>query len=740
MIATCDAGIAASPMSKKLRDMKRRSRRTRPVEVAIVGGGCAGIAAAFELSRPELRRKYHVTVYQQGWRLGGKGASGRGVASRIEEHGLHLWMGFYENAFRLLRECYAELARDPRTHPMADWRDAFVAEPFIGVGGARSGSLTGNWSAHFPPGDGLPGDPLSGYNPFTVASYMIRTVTLMQTLLSSMPDSAAGNDRVTRSNEAPDLGGSSDELQESFVRILKYGTLTTLSGLASAAKLIEVVLKAAPVKLPDWLLVLLEAIAQNLNRQFASRAEIDPDLRPVWEVIDLLLAFQRGVLRFNLLNDPRGFDALNGYDTREWLKLNGAAAASLNSNLMSGLYDLAMAYEDGDPRRPRMAAGLGLRACLRMFFTYRGSLMWKMQAGMGDVVFAPFYEVLKRRGVDFRFFHRLRSVKLSDPAADESAHIGALEFDVQAEVKDGQGYRPLIDIRGLPSWPSEPDYNQLADGARLRDERWKFESHWEQRRVRRVTLNAGEGFDLIVLAIGLGAIPEVCKAILARDGRWRAMVKRVKTIPTQACQIWLQKDMASLGWQDPPTTMSGFAKPFDTWADMRHLIEREEWPVPPRSIIYSCGALREDSKPHNRRRPDYARECGMRVKRNVMKWLNQSIGDILPDAVRASGGFRWDLLVDSNGSGAIGPARLASQYWVANVNPSDRYVLSVPGTTEYRISPLDYTYDNLTIAGDWTECGLNLGCVESAFISGRLAAHAIAGAPALTDIIGYDHP
>ena len=28
---------------------------------------------------------------------------GGGVADRIEEHGLHLWMGFYENAFRLMR-------------------------------------------------------------------------------------------------------------------------------------------------------------------------------------------------------------------------------------------------------------------------------------------------------------------------------------------------------------------------------------------------------------------------------------------------------------------------------------------------------------------------------------------------------------------------------------------------------------------------------------------------------------
>ena len=737
-------------MSKKTRPRQPRSRSTRPIEVAIVGGGCAGIATAFELSRPEHRGKYHVTVYQLGWRLGGKGASGRGVANRIEEHGLHLWMGFYENAFRLMRECYAELGRDPRTHPMADWRDAFVGEPFIGVGGVRPGSSASYWLAHFPPGDGLPGDPLSGHSPFTVASYMIRTARLMQTLLSSVDESVeqeetskaasyGPGDNSSRPGESK-VGISTAEVGDTIARLFKYGALTTLSGLASAAQLMELALESASARLPEWLSTLVEAIAQNLRQQLARRSEKDPGLRTVWEIVDLILAFQRGVIRFKLLSDPRGFDALNGYDTREWLRLNGAADASVNSSLMGGLYDLAMAYEDGDPRRPRMAAGLGLRACLRMFFTYRGAMMWKMQAGMGDVVFAPFYEVLKRRGVAFKFFHRLREVKLETSGAEETTHINALEFDLQAEVKRANEYCPLIDVQGLPSWPSQPDYSQLKDGDALRQERREFESHWENRRARRLTLKVGEDFDMVVLAIGLGAIPDVCKAILARDSSWREMVKHVKTIPTQACQIWLRENMASLGWKDLPTTMSGFAKPFDTWADMRHLIAREEWPEPPRAIVYSCGALREPSPTWGRRSPDYPQRCRMAVQRNVIKWLCTSIADVLPDAVQDNGSFRWDLLIDGDGSDLTGRERLATQFWTANVNPSDRYVLSVPGSTEYRLSPLDYTYDNLTIAGDWTECGLNVGCVESAFISGRLAAHAVAGTPALSDIIGYDHP
>jgi hypothetical protein len=47
----------------------------------------------------------------------------------------------------------------------------------------------------------------------------------------------------------------------------------------------------------------------------------------------------------------------------------------------------------------------------------------------------------------------------------------------------------------------------------------------------------------------------------------------------------------------------------------------------------------------------------------------------------------------------------------------------------------------MTIAGDWTDCGFNEGCVEAAVMSGRLAAHALTGAkPALDDIIGFNHP
>ena len=63
------------------------------------------MAAAYQLTEADPEgEKYDITVYQQGWRIGGKGASGRNaeIAERIEEHGLHVWSGFYENSFQVM--------------------------------------------------------------------------------------------------------------------------------------------------------------------------------------------------------------------------------------------------------------------------------------------------------------------------------------------------------------------------------------------------------------------------------------------------------------------------------------------------------------------------------------------------------------------------------------------------------------------------------------------------------------
>ena len=77
--------------------------------------------------------KFDVTIYQMGWRLGGKAASGRDSEGRIVEHGLHVWFGCYENAFELVRGAYA--AWDPqKDQAITEVKDAFEAHAWTGTG------------------------------------------------------------------------------------------------------------------------------------------------------------------------------------------------------------------------------------------------------------------------------------------------------------------------------------------------------------------------------------------------------------------------------------------------------------------------------------------------------------------------------------------------------------------------------------------------------------------------------
>jgi uncharacterized protein with NAD-binding domain and iron-sulfur cluster len=714
----------------------------RPIRVAVVGGGCAAIAAAFELTRPEHRGRFAVTVYQQGWRLGGKAVSGRGEHGRIEEHGLHTWMGYYENAFRLLRECYAELGRD--------WRDAFFPSPRLALAEEREDDGWGSWNALFPPMPGLPGDPLTAENPFSVSGYLVHAARLLAAVVESAHSRQEGGG--FRKPAVPRLSPLAPEaVLAGLERLVRYGYLATLVGLAEAMQGLAALFGSWSRHPPGRgaeaaVLRPLENVASSAQRLLSELASRDDELRRVWGIVDLLLTVIRGVIRFGLVTDPRGFDAVDDYELREWLELNGASRSTLESDFLRAVaYDRLFAYEDGDPDRPRISAGQALREFLRFLFTYRGAIFWKMRASMGDVVFAPFYEALRRRGVRFEFFHHLEAVRLAQEdrlRPGERPYVESLELDVQAAVRSGS-YEPLIQVRNFSCWPAQPDLSQLIDGERLAAEGWNPESFWDRRRAGQKTLRVGEDFDFVVLAVGLGVVPHVCADILARDRRWRRMVESLKLVETVAFQLWLNQDIVALGGpRAEDVILTGFVKPFDTWADMTHHLRAEAWPAgrAPRSLAYFCGPLPSGPKPQGRDDAGYLASRREVARQEAIRFLDRHMGHLWPGAVRPGGGFRWELLVTPGADRAAGPKRFETQHWTANSNPSDRYVLTVPGSAKDRISPLDNTYDNLTVAGDWTDSGFNSGCVESAMMSGRLAAHALSGCPRLEDIIGFDHP
>ena len=715
-------------------------------KVAIIGGGCASIAAAMELTDPKQNGAYEVTLYQTGWRLGGKGASGRCAdTGRIEEHGLHLWMGFYENAFRMMRDCYAELDR-PEGHPIRTWEDAFVPDNFVGVTEDRGQNQWTNWAAYFPPAAGLPGDPLADRNPFSVRGYLIRCVLLVRTLVLSVQDDTsepiegAGDSLATAVSVlvASVVKAAANNKTAFGKRTLQYGKLAVGGVILEAIKTLQIVLEALSNRKEEKQAAsLLDQIALVVQHHFDNMISKDPEIRRIWEIVDVVVAIIRGVLRDGLLFAPNGFEAIDHYDWKEWLAENGASKASLNSGFIRGSYDLLFAFEDGDVTRPSLAAGQALRGALRMFFTYRGALFWKMQAGMGDIVFTPAYQVLKQRGVTFEFFHRLENVALSG----DKTHVAALQMRVQARAKKGTEYDPLLDVRGLECWPSLPLYDRLANGAQLKKERWNPEMHGAFRSVEQKTLKVGEDFDLVVLGVGLGAVPEVASELVAANEDWRLMTEKVKHVATQAFQVWLNKPVDELGWTLPPINISGYVEPFDTWADMRQLIHREDWEEDPKAIAYFCSVLPDADVFEDGDISKKPVGASAHVRDNAVQFLDRDVGYFWPGAV-GEGGFDWKLLHADPVQGAAedGPERFESQFWSANITPTDRYILSLPGTLQYRISPMEMHFDNLTIAGDWTDCGHQAGCVEAAVMSGLLAASAISGYPRLEHIIGYDHP
>jgi uncharacterized protein with NAD-binding domain and iron-sulfur cluster len=341
---------------------------------------------------------------------------------------------------------------------------------------------------------------------------------------------------------------------------------------------------------------------------------------------------------------------------------------------------------------------------------------------MGDVVFAPLYQALRRRGVDFELFSRVDQLHL---AADRLA-IDAISLGVQAELAPGvDHYEPLIQVRDLPCFPAAPLVGQLAGADGI--ERQPLESHWcdwpdaQRRRLRR-----GEDFDIVVFAIPVGMAAHVCRELIADRPEWAAMVQNLRTVATQALQLWLREDEPTLGWSKPGSTMTGYDKPFDTWASMPQVIPAEDWPASerPGTVAYFCGTL-------HARSPAEARE---QVRANALRFMAEDLVHTLPGVVR-DGAFRWDLLCGRNSES--GSAALDSQFWAAHVDPSDRYVQSVAGTDRFRLRPDESGYDNLYLAGDWTDCGLNAGCIEAAVLSGLQAANAALGRSRGHRIAGY---
>ncbi len=314
-------------------------------------------------------------------------------------------------------------------------------------------------------------------------------------------------------------------------------------------------------------------------------------LRDYAMAFDLCSTMLRGILADGLVR--KGFGEINDEELCEWLTRHEIREQTLaESPMLRSFYQLCFAYAEGDRERPSVAAGKAVQAIIRIACTYEGSIMWKMQAGMGDAIFAPLYETLRARGVRFAFFHQVTRLGL-DPTR---AFVEEIDVVEQARMRDGAGYEPLFeDPGGLRCWPSEPLWEQLAGGEALRARGTNFEREAEPPGAKPRTLRRGGGkdFDEVVLAIPVGALAPLCAELAGHSAPFAMMLSAASTVGTQALQVWLRADSAQLGWFRQDTVSGAFATPLDTYADMTHLLARENWPAKDdvRHVAYFCGVM-----------------------------------------------------------------------------------------------------------------------------------------------------
>lgn len=608
------------------------------LRIAILGGGMGGLTAAWSLaSEPDAEERYSITVYERSARLGGKGASGRDVqqSHRVLEHGLHVLMGFYHESFRLLRDVYQQVEG---LHPGAilPWEEALIPWDSVTMADPTAPGRWGLWRLRLPANARRPGEgasapaALTELVPLALRWYESFRKRFYEAFdLEPIAPAIVPPDRLTPEDVGP----------------------------------LQVALRAS-----------LQALSEQLRPSVARLFDAG---RRAWIAAWFAGANALGALDSVLF---QGFDAIEDLDYRAWLGRYAPPwvpkRLTTESPPVDALYDLAFSHGR------TLGAGTTLRVVLRMLLDYEGHVAYKLNGGMGDVVFAPLLLALRDRGVAVRLRHEVVGIEL-DPDRDRVARIrmargtdvvSGAELDFPACLRQkGLDLGVWLEQPTLEAQPpDEPD----------------------------PVLVAGRDFDVAVLAIPVGAHlagPFAFAGALAqRNPAFGRMARGLATVPTQALHLWLDADLASLGWPHGPDMLISYTRPFNSWVDMSHVTRLECWPQRVPTLAYFCDAL-----------PDA--DIGSRPPQQV---VDQNADDFIAGPLRAL----WPKLRRH---------AIRSRYTRANVEAWERYVLAEAGTAQFRLAPDGSGFHNLALAGDWVRTRYNAGCLEAAVLGGLGAADAI---------------
>ena len=705
-------------------------------KIAILGGGMGSIATAFCLTNnPELASQYDITIYQLGWRIGGKGASGRNQQRqrRNEEHGLHMWFGLYENAFWAMRACYEELARAPNA-PLSTWQEAFKPNSDFVFFEQYKDRIV-DWPITFPTNFSLPGDGKLLPSFWDIADEFVQWVYMFfKGIVDYRPEviAAPKKSEPTDVDRPPWWDKLVDEVDADFTSIEDDRYI--LKTLALSRQLTQVRRVAPDANLVTehhgYLCTMLSDFKTWLWDHVVKDHLDDDEIRKFFIIFDTGSAVVCGIVEDELLT--KGLTSVDDEEFSDWLLRHGAREEPTvrHGPPVQATYDLVFGYENGDFGSANFAAGTAVNVILRLIFTYKGAMYWKMQAGMGDTVFVPFYQVLKRRGVKFQFFHAV-----TDITADHSTReVTSVTVVPQVPLAVDE-YDPLILVRGLPCFPTEPLWYQLENGSELQAKNINFEYSLNPLELGPVTLQQGVDFDHVVLGISIAGLPAICADIIKNNQSWQDMTNNVKTVMTQAFQLWVNTDLnTGLGWKYKPNAMGvTYIEPLSTLWSEDQMIQRENWPseYDLQTVSYWCGVIQDEPG-------DTQEIVTARAKAGALEFLRTHIQHLWPNGTQGptSPILDWNILVDPNR--CEGEERFDSQYWRGNFQPSERYVLSVAKSTKFRLRANESGYSNLFLAGDWVHTGFDAGCIESATMSGMQASRAISGYP--KTVVGENDP
>ncbi|MEJ2501834.1 MAG: NAD(P)-binding protein, partial [Gemmatimonadota bacterium] len=492
--------------------MTGEGERTR---VAVLGGGPAGLAAAFGLSATaELRDRYEVTVYQAGWRVGGKCGQGRerDRAWRIEQNGTHYVFGAYDNVFRTARQAFDELEA-AGDHRFGTFDSNFIARNLLAMKQFFGGEWT-TWAVELWGNDLKPGGEAEE---LTLGRALEKGIAALiehhgRHAEHARPRGPGGSERPpeheTWVERIAELIGRQVDDVEDLVGVGLLHVAHHLAGLVDEAGLRDPALRAIV-----WLLERFRAFLRDLLH---ARLDTHVGALRLWVMADFGISALLGIIEDDVFA-PGRMAGLDRYDLREWLARHGASERTLYSAPVITWYNAIAAYEDGDVSRPDMSAAAGLQAMLRLGMTYKGAFAYQMSHEVGESVVAPVYQVLKNRGVRFMFFHRVWDVRPSETGDA----IDVIEVERQVELKSGNpaSYEPFVTLPGTdrPVWPSTPLAEQIEGPC---DFEPALDSFYTPHRGPRHALRRGADFDVVVYALPAASLPRYCAGLIEQRPEW----------------------------------------------------------------------------------------------------------------------------------------------------------------------------------------------------------------------------